>query len=73
MSTRHFCRAFRTAMGLSPYDYIVQRRVERARALIQESRLSFSEIAVNVGFSNHAHMTSTFQRVLGKTPSQFRA
>jgi len=71
LSMRHFCRAFRAATRLSPHDYIVRRRVETARRLIGDGRSSLSEIAYMVGFSSHAHMSATFQKLLGVPPSHF--
>lgn len=72
MSTRHLCRAFRAATGCAPYEYILRRRVERARELISAGQGSLSETAFEVGFSSHAHMTTTFQKLLGVVPSHFR-
>lgn len=72
LSVRHLCRAFRAATGLSPYQYILRRRVDRATALIRDSDLSLEEIAETVGFANHAHMSATFRRLVGTTPTQVR-
>lgn len=71
LSTRHFCRAFRSFTGSSPYEYILRRRVERASQLIRQGDSSLAQVALSVGFSSHAHMTATFQRVLGVPPSHF--
>jgi AraC-like DNA-binding protein len=71
VSTRYFCRAFRISTGFSPHQYILRRRVEFARSLIEAGRMSLSEIAVAVGFVDHAQMTATFRRVLNATPSRF--
>jgi AraC-like DNA-binding protein len=72
-SVRHLCRAFRRSVGLSPHRYILNRRIERATALIRESQLTLDEIAETVGFAHHAHMTATFKRLVGATPAQFRS
>lgn len=71
-SVRHLCRNFRASSGLSVHRYIVSRRIERAKALINKSELGFEEIAEAVGFAHHAHMTATFRRLIGATPAQFR-
>jgi AraC-like DNA-binding protein len=72
VSTRYFCRAFRSATGLSPHRFILQRRVERARALIEEGALSLSEAAIAAGFADHSQMATTFRKVLHVPPSHFR-
>ena len=72
LSTRHLCRSFRASSGSSLHQYIVVRRVERAKVLIENSELSLEEVAEAVGFAHHAHMTATFRRLTGTTPAQFR-
>jgi AraC-like DNA-binding protein len=72
VSTRYFCRAFRASTGLSPHQYILQRRVERARALIQQGELSLSEVAIAAGFADHSQMATTFRKLLHVPPSHFR-
>jgi AraC-like DNA-binding protein len=72
VSTRYFCRAFRISTGVSPHQYILQRRVELARGLIEAGRMSLSEVAIATGFVDHAQMTATFRKVLNVTPSHFR-
>jgi AraC family transcriptional regulator len=72
VSVRHFCRAFRASKGLSPHQYVIRRRVERARSLIEAGDLTYPEAAEMAGFADHSQMTKTFRRVLGVTPSHFR-
>jgi AraC family transcriptional regulator len=72
LSTGFFGRAFRAAIGKAPHDYIVDRRVARARALLQDAALDLSAIAQASGFASHAHMTATFRHRLGVTPSALR-
>jgi AraC family transcriptional regulator len=72
LSTGFFCRAFRAAAGKAPHDYIIDRRVSRARALLQNAALDLSAIAQASGFASHAHMTATFRLRLGVTPSGLR-
>jgi AraC-like DNA-binding protein len=72
LSTRYFCRAFRAATGSSPHQYILQRRVERARGLIERGELSLSESAIAAGFSDHSQMATTFRKLLQVPPSHFR-
>lgn len=72
VSTRYFCRAFRASTGLSPHQFILQRRVERARALIEQGELSLSEAAIASGFVDHSQMATTFRNILHAPPSHFR-
>jgi AraC family transcriptional regulator len=69
MSASHFKALFRRSMGLPVHEYIVQRRVERARALLLEARLPAAEIALATGFAHQSHMARQMRRVLGLTPT----
>ena len=73
LSSGFFCRAFSAAVGKPPHDYIIDRRVSRARTLLQNATLDLSAIALESGFASHAHMTATFRKRLGLTPSQLRS
>jgi AraC family transcriptional regulator len=72
LSAGFFGRAFRAAIGKAPHDYIIDRRVSRARALLANAALDLSAIAQASGFASHAHMTVTFRHRLGVTPSELR-
>jgi AraC-like DNA-binding protein len=72
LSTRYFCRAFRAATGSSPHQFILRRRVERARTLIEQGELSLSESAIAAGFADHSQMATTFRKLLHVPPSHFR-
>jgi AraC family transcriptional regulator len=72
LSAGFFCRAFSAAIGKAPHDYIIDRRVSRARTLLENATLDLSVIAHASGFASHAHMTATFRKRLGVTPSEFR-
>jgi AraC family transcriptional regulator len=72
LSTGFFNRAFKAAVGKSPHDYIVDRRISRARLLLRMPGIKLADIAAAAGFASHAHMTTQFHRRLGTTPSQLR-
>ncbi|MFE5815113.1 AraC family transcriptional regulator [Streptomyces sp. NPDC056479] len=71
LSRYQLLRAFRTTMGIPPYAWLAQHRVNRARALL-ESGLRPAEVAGIVGFADQAHLTRWFRRVLGVTPAAYR-
>ena len=73
LSPYHFARQFKATTRLAPYQYVIERRVERAQQLLRiNGELSLAEIAVLAGFSDQSHLTSLFKRITGVTPRQFR-
>ena len=73
ISTRHFERAFRQTIGVPPYAYVLRKRVVRAQQLLlSEPWLAIDEIAVRAGFSSSSHLSSTFLRQTGHSPTAFR-
>jgi AraC-like DNA-binding protein len=74
LSRCHFLRAFRANVGLSPHEYLVQCRLRHARRLIalDGGRRSLTEIAIEAGFSDQAHLTRHFRRAFGQTPGQWQ-
>jgi AraC family transcriptional regulator len=73
LSTRHFIRAFAGTTGSTPHQYLVARRIERAKDLLACGRYSLTEIALATGFSHSQHFATTFKRRTGLSPSRFRA
>jgi AraC family transcriptional regulator len=71
-SPYHFARAFKVTTGISPYQYVLQCRMELAQLLLQDRERSLAEVAVEAGFGNQSHMTIVFRRVLQMTPGQYR-
>jgi AraC family transcriptional regulator len=71
-SRTHFQRMFRAATGLTPHQYLLERRIRRAQDLLEKRNLSFTDIAVSCGFSSHSHMTTIFRKLLGMTPGEYR-
>lgn len=72
LSRFHFIRSFKKAVGMPPHQYVMHRRIERARELLGERGLSVSEIAVRSGFGGVAQMTRAFRQIVGTTPTAYR-
>lgn len=72
MGTAHFLRAFKISFGLTPYQYVLQRRIDRAKRLLASEDRSLTSMALELGFASHAHFTSAFHARTGMTPSAFR-
>lgn len=68
LSIPRFAHLFKASTGLAPYQYVIQKRVERAQCLLQMGGVSVAEVATLVGFTDQSHMTKHFKRLLGVTP-----
>ncbi|MDR3622977.1 MAG: AraC family transcriptional regulator [Paludisphaera borealis] len=69
LSPYHFARRFRAATGTTPHQYVIRRRVERARALLLGGA-GIAQTAARVGFSSQSHLHHHFRRLLGVTPGE---
>jgi len=72
LSVHHFARMFKQTIGLAPYHYVLERRVERAKALLRAGKASLVEISLSTGFDSQSHLSSTFRRIVGATPTEFQ-
>ncbi len=68
----HFSRAFKNTTGMSPHQYVIQQRIERAKHLLKQSTFTINEIAIECGFANPSHLAKQFRRHTGISPSEFR-
>jgi AraC family transcriptional regulator len=59
-------------MEISPHQYVMQQRVERAKLILSKTDLAIAAIALQVGFSSQSHLTQHFKRFTGMTPKQVR-
>jgi AraC family transcriptional regulator len=72
LSVSHSQRAFRDAVGISIHRYVIQRRVERAKALLSDENLTIREVALMAGFSHQSHMAYHLRRLNGCSPMEIR-
>jgi len=72
LSVSHCKTAFRKSMGLPIHQYVIQRRVERARELLGAGRLSIGQIAAETGFSHESHLAYHIRRAFGVSPASLR-
>src|SRR5262249_48428312 len=73
LSPYHFARRFKESTGLPPHQYIIARRIERAKQLLRgEDDLSLAQVAARTGFWDQGHFTRHFKRLVGVTPKRFR-
>ncbi len=72
LSPYHFAREFKRSFGVPPHRYHSNRRIERARALLANSKVSVAEVALEVGFSGSSAFAATFRRATGQTPTDYR-
>lgn len=73
MSSHHFARLFRQSMGIPPHQYLISRRVARARYLLRETSRPLAEISHEVGYESQSHFTALFRKSTGLTPKVFRS
>jgi len=72
VSPFHFSKIFKATTGLSPYQFVIDHRVMKAKALLLSTRLSLAEISYAVGFSSQSHMTTAFNKIVGTSPKRYR-
>ena len=72
MSPFYFARSFRQHFGVAPHQYLLRKRIERGKDMLLHTETSLVEIALATGFSSQSHFTSTFKRLVGVTPGEYR-
>ncbi|RIX50271.1 AraC family transcriptional regulator [Paenibacillus nanensis] len=71
-SRYHFIRSFKELTGLTPYQYVLQLRIEEAKRLLKATKLTVTEISFSLGFSSVSQFQRLFAKASGATPSDFR-
>ena len=72
-SPHYFAQLFRQSTGQSPHQYLLAQRIERAKRLLRNHTLSALDVAVLLGFADAGHFSKVFRRMVGVTPSSYRA
>ena len=72
MSKFHFCRMFRQSTGVTPYQYLLGVRIDRAKRLLQTTASTVGEISQQVGFNSQSQFNRAFKKLEGTTPAVFR-
>lgn len=73
VSVEHFARSFQAAFGMPPHRYLLTRRIEAASALLRDTDLSITDIALRTGWNSLGTFSRTFRDITGLPPSQVRA
>jgi AraC family transcriptional regulator len=73
MSQFHFSHLFKQTIGIAPYQYLLQQRIERAKQLLKQTDQSVIAIAITCGFNSHSHLSKQFRQITGLTPTAYRA
>jgi AraC family transcriptional regulator len=72
LTRMHFAAQFRAATGLRPHEYMLRRRIDRAKEMLAETGMSVLEVALSVGFQSPSHFTTVFKRFTGEAPFAWR-
>jgi AraC family transcriptional regulator len=72
LSQSHLCRAFKQSFGVPPHEYHVQRRIEKAKALLAEREASVTDVGFALGYSHTSSFSVAFRKITGRSPREFR-
>jgi AraC family transcriptional regulator len=73
LSEDHFLRAFKAAVGQTPHQYVLGRRIAHTQTLLEHSRLPIAEVALAAGFRGPSHFAAAFRQRVGSSPRAWRA
>lgn len=72
ISVSHFARAFKATVGVSPYRWLLRRRMEIAKLLLSSTQMTTADIALECGFSHRVAFSNAFRRIVGTRPGEWR-
>jgi len=70
-STAHFSRSFKDAFGETPHQYLLRRRIERAKELLRSTELSVTEVSLEIGFQSPSSFSNAFRDLVGERPRDY--
>ncbi len=73
LGQHHFATMFRQSMGISPYRYVIEQRIDRAKRHLRRKDAAIIDIALACGFADQSHLTKHFRKLVGMTPRAFRS
>lgn len=73
ISKYYFSRLFKQSVGVSPYRYLMQQRIEEAKRLLSQTDWPIAQIALRTGFGSQSHLSKTFKKFTGISPSAYRS
>ena len=68
----NFIRTFKAKIGKTPYEYLLDLKIEKAKKMIKTNDYTITEISLMCGFSSHSHFTSTFKKRMGISPTKYK-
>lgn len=72
MNKYYMAHAFASYTGLSPINYLIQKRVQEGKSLLESTTLSIAQVSETLGFSSQSYFSQAFKKATGKTPIQYR-
>ncbi|MCO7593806.1 MULTISPECIES: helix-turn-helix domain-containing protein [Pseudomonas] len=72
MSRSYFTRAFKRSTGLSPHEWLMKLRIDKAKTLMTQSHLPLSQIGLECGFADQSHLSRVFLKQVGVAPASWR-
>lgn len=72
LSVNHFVRSFKHETGKTPFEYLLEIKIERAKEMLRRKQLNITEVCFSCGFNNNCHFTTVFKKKVGITPSTYR-
>ena len=72
LSINHFSEMFRESTGQSPHQFVLHRRVDRAKEMLRAAEMRVLDVAVACGFKNQQHFARVFRKVCGASPTEYR-
>jgi AraC-like DNA-binding protein len=70
MCQSRLCRCFKEVYGMTPFDYLRNKRIEKAEQLLRRGELNVTQVALSVGYASISHFTKAFKQQTGMLPSQ---